>query len=218
MTLDRTVRFALVGLNCFLGASALLGAVAVVPALPPEWLAGTPFPDYTVPALALGAVGAGAVLAAAALLVREAWGVLLSLAVGIGIAAFEAVETLVVGLDVWLHALGLTAAPGKGLPGTSLEGVPAPLGVPLPLWLQPAYFALGLVIVALALRLRAHHGHRARSRPGPRLAAGRSGSEEPRHARCPRPSVCPGHRPVATRRPGRLGVRYSPDGVAGEDP
>ena len=177
MTLDRAARLALVGLNLFLGASALLGAVAVVPALPPGWLAGTPFPDYTVPALALGAVGAGALLHRRGAPAPRGMG---RPAVPRGrlrrIAAFELVETLVVGLDVWLHALGLTAAPGKGLPGTSLEGVPAPLGVPLPLWLQPAYFALGLVIVALAVRLRAHHGHRARSRPGPRLAAGRSGS------------------------------------------
>jgi hypothetical protein len=60
MHLDRAARFALVGLNLFLGVNALFGAVAVVPALPPGWLAGTPFSDYTIPALALGAVGAGA--------------------------------------------------------------------------------------------------------------------------------------------------------------
>jgi hypothetical protein len=107
LDLDRAVRFALVGLNLFLGVHALFGAVAVVPALPPPWLAGTPFPDYTIPALALGAVGAGALLAAAALLPREEWGVRLALAAGAGVAAFEVVETLVVGLDVWLHALAL---------------------------------------------------------------------------------------------------------------
>jgi hypothetical protein len=152
MNLDRAARFALVGLNLFLGVNAVLGAVAVMPALPPPWLAGTPFLDYTIPALALGAVGAVALLAAAALLFREEWGVRLSIAAGAGVAAFEVVETLVVGLDVWLHALGLAPTLGKGLPGTSLEGGPAPLGVPLPLWLQPAFFALGLVIVALALR------------------------------------------------------------------
>jgi hypothetical protein len=163
MKLDRAARFALVGLNLFLGLTAVLGAVTVVSALPPQWLAGTPFPDYTIPALALGALGAGAFLAAAALLLHEEWGTLLSLAVGCGLAVFEVVETLVVGLDVWLHALGLTAAPGKGLPGTSLEGVTTLLGVPLPLWLQPAFFVLGLVIVALALRLRAHAAPRARS-------------------------------------------------------
>ena len=137
---------------------------------------GDAVPGLHGPGARAGGGGRGGGAGRRALLLRGAWGVLLSLAVGFGIAAFEAVETLVVGLDVWLHALGLTAAPGKGLPGTSLEGVPAPLGVPLPLWLQPAYFALGCVIVALALRLRAHQGHRARSRPGPRLAAGRSGT------------------------------------------
>ena len=35
----------------------------------------------------------------------------------------------------------------------SLEGIPMPLGVPLPLWLQPFYLVVGLLIVALALRL-----------------------------------------------------------------
>ena len=45
--------------------------------------------------------------------------------------------------------------------------------------LEERFVVVGLVIVALALRLREHHGHRARSRPGPRLAAGRSGSEGP---------------------------------------
>jgi hypothetical protein len=176
MNADRTARLALVGLNLFLGVNAVFGAVAVVPALPPEWLTGTPFPDYSLPALALGAVGAGAVLAAGGLLLREAWGLRLSLAVGAGVAIYEVVETLVVGLDVWLRALGLTAAPGKGLPGTSLDGVPAPLGVPLPLWQQPAYFALGLVMAALALRLTTP---RARRGLRPRLAADRSRSRGP---------------------------------------
>ena len=98
----------------------------------------------------------GAFLAAAMLLFREPWGVLLSVVVGLAIAIFEVVETMVVGLDIWLHALGLKQVVDKGLPGTDLEGVPALLGIPVPLWLQPVYFALGIVIVALALRLWAH--------------------------------------------------------------
>jgi len=74
-------------------------------------------------------------------------------------AIFEVVETTVVGLDIWLHALGLSPTIGKGLPGTNLEGVPALLGVPLPLWQQPLFFGIGVVIVALALSLGKEAGH-----------------------------------------------------------
>jgi hypothetical protein len=151
---NRLARAALVALEVFLAVGAAGGAIWVVPTLPPEWLAGTPFRDYTVPALALGAViGGGAVVAAGLLLVREQWGVPLSFAVGLAVAIFEVVETSVVGLDVWMYAAGLRSAVGKGLPGVDLEGVPVWLGVPVPLWQQPLYFALGIVIMGLALRL-----------------------------------------------------------------
>ena len=115
---------------------------------------GTPFPDYTIPALALGGViGGGALFAAAMLVLRERWGVVLSLAVGAAMMIFEMVETLVVGWDVWLHAFGLKPTLEKRLPGVNASGVPAPMGVPLPLWLQPFYFVFGLIVIALALRL-----------------------------------------------------------------
>jgi hypothetical protein len=157
MKLDRITRFILIGLEVFLGIGAVAGAVWVVPTLPPEWLAGTPFPDYAVPALALGVViGGGAFLAATMLLFHEPWGVLLSLAVGLALAIFEVVETSVIGLDIWLQALRLQQVAAKGLPGTDLAGVPLLLGIPVPLWQQPLYFALGVVIFALALRLWTH--------------------------------------------------------------
>jgi hypothetical protein len=148
--LNRTV---LIGLQLFLGIGALIGAVAVIPTLPREWLQGTPFPDYTLPALSLGLVGMGALVSAALLVIHVEWGVLLSVAIGVGIAIFEIVETLVVGLDYWLHALRLGPAP---TPIAGAEGVGALLGIPIPLWLQPFYFILGMIIVALALRLYAH--------------------------------------------------------------
>jgi hypothetical protein len=157
MMRDRLTRFTLIGLELFLGVGAVGGALWVVPTLPPEWLAGTPFPDYTIPALALGVViGGGAFLAATLLLLHEPWGVPLSLAVGVALAIFEIVETSVVGRDVWLHALGLKAVVDKGLPGTDLAGVPLLLGIPVPLWQQPVYFVLGIVVAALAPRLWAH--------------------------------------------------------------
>lgn len=153
-------RVVLVALELFLGLGAVGGAIWVVPTLPLDYLAGSSFGDYAVPAFALGAVGGGAICAAGLLLLRARWGARLSVAVGLAIAIFEVVETSVVGWDVWLYAAGLRASVGRGLPATDLVDVPVLLGVPLPLWLQPFYFALGFVIALQAMRL---HGH---SEPG----------------------------------------------------
>ena len=43
----------LAGLTAFLAVTTIAGAVFVVPTLPPEWLVGSIFTDYTVPAAAL---------------------------------------------------------------------------------------------------------------------------------------------------------------------
>jgi hypothetical protein len=92
--IDRITRISLIGLQLFLGAGALIGALSVVPSLPREWQAGTPFPDYTVPALALGLVGVGAFVSAALLVLHMELGVSLAVAVGAVIAIFEVVELL----------------------------------------------------------------------------------------------------------------------------
>jgi len=152
---DRIVRVAVVLVNVFLGLTAVFGAIAVVPTLPLAVLAGSPFPDYTIPSLALAMVGVGALVAAALMVFNMPLGVQLSIAVGAGIAIFEIVETLVVGLDVWLHALGLRPEPAPLF--ASADPVAALFGIPIPLWLQPFYFTLGAVIVALTLRLYATH-------------------------------------------------------------
>jgi hypothetical protein len=150
---NRTGRYVLVGLDLFLAVNAIYGAVWVVPGLPPEWLAGTPFRDYTIPGLALGIIlGAGAFLSAFLVLGRPMWGVVASGVAGAGVMVFEIIETSVIGWDLWLHAFGL-ASIGKGLPGVDLTGIPAPLGVPIPLWQQPAYFLLGALMLALAAEL-----------------------------------------------------------------
>jgi len=142
-----------VGLNLFLAVNAVGGALWVVPGLPPEWLTATPFADYTIPALALGGiVGLGALSAAVLLLLRPRAGALASGLVGAGIMIFELVEASVIGGDIWLHLLGL-ATISKGLPGTDVTGIPAPLGIPLPLWQQPLFFLLGTVMFVLALGL-----------------------------------------------------------------
>ena len=150
---NRWRRYTLAGLNLFLSLNAIYGAVWVVPGLPGAWLTGTPFVDYTVPALALGIVlGLGAVVSAGLLVFRPVWGALASGVIGTGMMVFELVETSVVGWDLWLHALGLGPI-RKGLPATHVTGLPAPLGIPLPLWQQPIWFLLGAIILALAVGL-----------------------------------------------------------------
>jgi hypothetical protein len=91
-------------------------------------------------------------VSAVLVMTRVEWGVALSAADGVGIAVFEVVESLVVGLDYWLHALRLGPAPS---PIAGAESVGALLGIPIPLWLQPCYFILGVIIVALSLWLHA---------------------------------------------------------------
>ena len=154
--LDRATRFTLVALQLFLGITTLFGAVRVVPLLPLEWLTGTPFPDYTVPALALGAIGIGALVSAALLALNPGWGVLLTILVGAAMATFELVETLVIGLDVWLYALHLAPHPDPSSPSLAGADVGTFLGIPTPLWLQPFYFVYGLVLTLLAVRLFVH--------------------------------------------------------------
>jgi hypothetical protein len=150
--LNRIAFIALVILQAFLAATAISGAIWVIPSQPTSLLAGSPFPDYTLPAVALGIIGAGALVSVGLLFVRPRAGALLSIGVGTAIIIFELVETAVIGLDVWLHAIGLGPAVALDRFG-NLDGIPAPLGVPLPLWLQPFYVLIGLCILALALIL-----------------------------------------------------------------
>src|SRR5579864_6894780 len=141
--LKRIALFWLIALELFLAATAIFGAIWVVPSQPVALLAGSPFSDYTIPALALGLIGVAAFASVALLLVRRPLGMLGSSAVGVAIIVFELVETSAIGLDVWLHAFGIGPAVPLERFG-SLEGIPAPLGVPLPLWLQPLYGVVGL--------------------------------------------------------------------------
>ena len=151
--LVRFMRGVLVALDLLLGVTAVIGGLSVIPTLPPQWLAGSPFTDYTLPALALTLIGVGATLGGLLVMVRLAWGLELSIAVGAAIAVFEIVEMMVLGADVWLHALGLGPPPTSAITAANLDGIPAPLGIPLPLWLQPAYFLLGILIAAIAVQL-----------------------------------------------------------------
>ncbi|HEU5315454.1 MAG TPA: hypothetical protein VFX49_05050, partial [Chloroflexota bacterium] len=78
-------RATLVALDLFLGVSALVGGLSVIPTLPAEWLAGTPFPDFTLPAVALTLLGVAALAGAPAVIFRPRAGAALSAATGAGL-------------------------------------------------------------------------------------------------------------------------------------
>jgi hypothetical protein len=124
---------ALAALTAFMALSTIAGALFVVPAMPRSVLqqgALALFPDFTIPALALGVVCGGAALFA--LFAVIAWpqlGALACAVAGLCMIAFEVVEILVVGFT--------------------------PMQTPAqwPAWLQVVYLALGALLVILGARL-----------------------------------------------------------------
>jgi hypothetical protein len=90
------VRGVLIVLLVVLALTTLFGALLVVPMLPLEWLSGTAFRDYRLPAVALGTIGAGAIVSVALLALHRPAGTVLAAIVGAAMAIFELVETLVV--------------------------------------------------------------------------------------------------------------------------
>jgi len=84
-------------LNGFVAISAIAGAIWVVPTMPMEWIKYGPFTDWTIPAIALGAVGVFAAVTFVALLWRPWLGALLSILAGVAMVVFELVEIGVVG-------------------------------------------------------------------------------------------------------------------------
>ncbi len=127
------LRALLIGLEAFVAATALWGAIWVVPTIPQEWLRKgliTPFTDTTIPAWALGVLcGGSALVALVAVLARPMLGALLAIASGIIMVGFELVEILVVGFT------------------------PVMYPTQFPAWLQPFYILTGLAIALLGARL-----------------------------------------------------------------
>ena len=117
-------------LTAFLAITALAGAFFVVPTLPPEWIAGSIFPDYTLPALALGFVGGLSLIAFGAVVLHPEVAGVLAVAAGLAMVAFELVEIAVVGLSVVEY------------------GTDEPVA-----WLQIVYIAIGLLTAAVGLSL-----------------------------------------------------------------
>ena len=103
-------------LTAFLAITALAGAFFVVPTLPPEWIAGSIFPDYTVPALALGFVGGLSLIALGAVVLHpDVAGVVEIVVVGLSVVEYGTDEP-VAWLQIVYIAIGLlTAAVGLSL-------------------------------------------------------------------------------------------------------
>jgi hypothetical protein len=127
----RGIRIALVVVDLFLAVSAVAGAIGLVAGfmnIPLSVLGGTPFADFTVPALLLGIAVGGSALAAALIAVfgPRRYETLASAGAGCVMVGWMIVEVALIGLGSWL---------------------------------QPLYFAVGLVILGLAALLeRARSG------------------------------------------------------------
>jgi len=102
----RSRRRVLLGLNLFLGLTAVAGGLALLLgwiSLPLSSLAGSPFADYTVPGWLLVVVVGGSALAAAGFLaVRVERGIAASVVSGVAIITYEIVEWNVFGFSVLL--------------------------------------------------------------------------------------------------------------------
>ncbi len=127
------LRGTLAALAAFMALSAILGAIFVVPTMPRSVLHSgvlALFPDFTIPALALGILcGGSALVALVTVLVRPRIGALASVVAGAFMIIFELVEIVVVGFT--------------------------PLQAPdqFPAWLQVVYLAVGGAMVILGARL-----------------------------------------------------------------
>jgi hypothetical protein len=100
--LRKVLHVILIVMTGFLGIGAILGGIALMAnfyAPPVEMLAGSIFPSFFLPGLALTALVGGSGLAAMILLIRKhAFGVLIALTAGIIIMFFEFIEVMVIGM------------------------------------------------------------------------------------------------------------------------
>jgi hypothetical protein len=140
---ERNVRIALVVVDLFAAVSAIVGAVGLLVGymnIPLSVLGGTPFADFTVPALLLGIIVGGSALAAAlvALFRLHRIEVLVSAAAGCIMVGWMTVEVAMIGLAIWVQA---------------------------------AYFVVGLVMIGLAGLLELAESHQVAGVSGRHHAA-----------------------------------------------
>lgn len=107
-------RIAIAVLDGFLSITALAGAMIVIPTLPRDMLAGSVFPDFLLPGLALGVLVAGsALVAAVAVMFWPRLGAAVAMISALMIVVFELVEITTIGyhwLQVAYIVLGLVIA------------------------------------------------------------------------------------------------------------
>ena len=124
----KPIRILIAILTGFIALTAIGGGIAILTGADPfplAWLAGTPFTDYTIPALLLAiAVGGSALLAALLVLRPGRAGILATLAAGLIMAGYIVGEVLI------------------------LKQTP-----PGPTWIEIIYFGLGVAIFALGAYL-----------------------------------------------------------------
>lgn len=106
---ERAVRITLIVVDLFAAVSAIVGAVGLVVGymnIPLDALSGTPFADFTVPALLLGFAVGGSALAAAAigLFGPRRIETLASAAAGCVMVGWMSIEVAMIGLDIWVQA------------------------------------------------------------------------------------------------------------------
>lgn len=126
-------RGVLLVLTAFLAVTAIAGAILVVPGLPMEWIEGSIFADYTIPAIALGVVGALAVVALILTIMRPAWAGPSAVAAGVAMIVFELVEIAAVGFSLAEYGIGEPVA-----------------------WLQVVYIVIGALTALVGAALWRH--------------------------------------------------------------
>lgn len=105
---EKNLRIALVLVDLFAALSAIVGAIGLLVGfmnIPLSVLAGTPFADFTVPALLLGVVVGGSALVAAiiALLGPESFEALASAVAGCIMVGWMTIEIAMIGLGTWVQ-------------------------------------------------------------------------------------------------------------------
>lgn len=130
---ERGIRITLIVVDLFAAVSAIVGAIGLLVGfmnIPVSVLHGTPFADFTVPAMLLGIVVGGSALVAAAIALfgPQRFEALASAGAGCIMVGWMTVEVAMIGLAIWVQA---------------------------------AYFAVGLLMIGLAGLLLVAESHHA---------------------------------------------------------
>lgn len=130
---ERGIRITLIVVDLFAAVSAIVGAIGLLVGfmnIPVSVLHGTPFADFTVPAMLLGIVVGGSALVAAAIALfgPQRFEALASAGAGCVMVGWMTVEVAMIGLAIWVQA---------------------------------AYFAVGLLMIGLAGLLLVAESHHA---------------------------------------------------------